>query len=210
MKTQADCPFEGKCWRFAYSRYLQDNGEYPEGKGTLTRQHMFLMGYASMSMVRPRGKKKKYGGLFAENFPHIDKGEKVNMCPHLVNRASERCEEYEKEQARLAQLSKPRKAWQREGKTPREHIPKPLREKVCRRDKFRCVFCHRYHGQLWNGVKVRIVVDHFYPLARGGNALDEGNLVVACHQCNHDKSDDIWELGCRVGYYNKTGAKKNE
>jgi 5-methylcytosine-specific restriction endonuclease McrA len=55
-----------------------------------------------------------------------------------------------------------------------------VREKVLRRDQFRCVYC---------GIKFppeSLTLDHVQPRVRGGDH-SEGNLVAACRTCNADK-----------------------
>jgi 5-methylcytosine-specific restriction endonuclease McrA len=57
---------------------------------------------------------------------------------------------------------------------------KKVRERVLRRDQFRCVYC---------GIKFppeSLTVDHVQPRMRGGDH-SEGNLVAACRPCNADK-----------------------
>jgi hypothetical protein len=62
-------------------------------------------------------------------------------------------------------------------------IPKRLRFKVMRRDKFRCQLCG-----LTQKDGVRLEVDHKVPVAEGGRNVIE-NLWTLCHPCNNGKSD---------------------
>jgi 5-methylcytosine-specific restriction endonuclease McrA len=61
-----------------------------------------------------------------------------------------------------------------------------VRDKVLRRDQFRCVYC---------GIKFppeSLTLDHVQPRVRGGDH-SEGNLVAACRPCNADKgSTPAW------------------
>jgi hypothetical protein len=51
------------------------------------------------------------------------------------------------------------------------------REKVFRRDRYRCVYC----GLVGTGAE--LTVDHVEPRMRGGDQ-SEGNLVTCCRACN--------------------------
>lgn len=58
--------------------------------------------------------------------------------------------------------------------------PDGVRERVLRRDDFRCVYC---------GIEMpaeALTLDHVQPRMRGGDR-SEGNLVAACRPCNADK-----------------------
>src|SRR5688500_8186260 len=46
---------------------------------------------------------------------------------------------------------------------PREHIPRAVRQAIYRRDGFACRYCGRKRGHA-----VKLELDHFYPVARGG------------------------------------------
>lgn len=56
----------------------------------------------------------------------------------------------------------------------------PLRERVFRRDGFRCVYC----GEVFAAED--LTLDHVEPRMRGGDD-SEGNLVTACRACNTRK-----------------------
>ena len=55
-----------------------------------------------------------------------------------------------------------------------------LRDRVLRRDGFRCVYC----GQIFPGDA--LTLDHVQPRMRGGDQ-SEGNIVTACRACNAEK-----------------------
>ena len=56
----------------------------------------------------------------------------------------------------------------------------PLRDRVFRRDGYRCVYCGIVHpGE-------QLTLDHVQPRMRGGDN-SEGNLVTACAACNTRK-----------------------
>ena len=57
-----------------------------------------------------------------------------------------------------------------------------VRARVLQRDGYTCAYCRR--GPL---PPAALHVDHATPLARGGPAWDEGNMVAACAQCNLSK-----------------------
>ncbi|HUG60377.1 MAG TPA: HNH endonuclease, partial [Methylomirabilota bacterium] len=63
----------------------------------------------------------------------------------------------------------------------REHIPRAVRQRIYTRDGFACRYCGRKRGHA-----VRLELDHFYPVSRGGND-DPDNLVTACFDCNRAK-----------------------
>jgi 5-methylcytosine-specific restriction endonuclease McrA len=55
-----------------------------------------------------------------------------------------------------------------------------LRDRIFRRDGFRCVYC----GNVFPGEQLSL--DHVQPRMRGGDN-SEGNLVTACRDCNTRK-----------------------
>jgi hypothetical protein len=55
-----------------------------------------------------------------------------------------------------------------------------MRERIFRRDGFRCVYC----GEVFPGEQLSL--DHVQPRMRGGDN-SEGNLVTACQACNTRK-----------------------
>ncbi len=54
------------------------------------------------------------------------------------------------------------------------------RQRIFRRDGFRCVYCAQVFPE------EELTVDHVEPKMRGGDRSD-GNLVTACHACNTRK-----------------------
>src|SRR3954467_4880591 len=61
------------------------------------------------------------------------------------------------------------------------------REKIFRRDRYRCVYC----GLVGTGAE--LTVDHVEPRMRGGDQSD-GNLVTCCRACNMLKgSAPAWQ-----------------
>ncbi len=59
--------------------------------------------------------------------------------------------------------------------------PASRRERVFRRDAFRCVYC----GNIFDAED--LTLDHVQPRMRGGDT-SEGNLVTACEACNTAKA----------------------
>lgn len=57
----------------------------------------------------------------------------------------------------------------------REGIPADLRERIVRRDGYRCRYC--------GGRAATMHVDHIVPVSQGGSTT-AGNLVAACPRCN--------------------------
>jgi 5-methylcytosine-specific restriction endonuclease McrA len=54
------------------------------------------------------------------------------------------------------------------------------RERILRRDRFRCVYC----GEAFAAEE--LTLDHVEPRMRGGDG-SEGNLVACCRACNEEK-----------------------
>lgn len=66
--------------------------------------------------------------------------------------------------------------------------PPTRRERVFRRDRFRCVYCGEEHAS------AELTLDHVEPRMRGGDA-SEGNLVTSCRRCNAEKgSAPAWSF----------------
>lgn len=63
-------------------------------------------------------------------------------------------------------------------------IPENLREKVRKRAKYLCEYCHT--NERWQ--YVRFTIDHIVPLNEGGETALE-NLALACFHCNRRKSN---------------------
>lgn len=68
----------------------------------------------------------------------------------------------------------------------RNKLTAKLRYEILKRDQFRCVLCGRSAAE--DGVKLH--VDHFIPVARGGLTI-ENNLRTLCQDCNLGKSDSM-------------------
>lgn len=64
----------------------------------------------------------------------------------------------------------------------RETISRELREKVLKRDKYRCRYCGTYEPPFH--------LDHVYPVIRGGETSME-NLVTSCARCNQRKHTSL-------------------
>lgn len=177
MIAEPFCPASGLCWRYAYSKYVEDGNPLP----LPSRGEMFRLGYACFAMTNK-------GGIYAES---------LAACPKEPNG----CPEYSKYLAKQRFNNLRFKG--RKQALHRDNISKELRSAIARRDKYTCVYCGRHHNQIDNyGRKVRGVIDHFVPLALHGLS-DETNLVFACFECNSAKSDSLWERGCRQGYYDR-------
>jgi len=59
--------------------------------------------------------------------------------------------------------------------------PETLRDRVLRRDGFRCVYCANFFPA------DALTLDHVQPRMRGGDG-SEGNVVSACRACNAEKA----------------------
>lgn len=71
-------------------------------------------------------------------------------------------------------------------------IAKTLRFKILARDGFACRYC----GAKAPGATLH--VDHVLAVAKGGRS-DAGNLITACADCNHGKSDGVL-IPTRTGF----------
>ena len=181
-----DCVYAGACWRRSYSLYvLQQPYLVPP-----TRMTLFLAGFANQKMM-PRS------GIFCDNMPFFEGGFH-NLCPAP---SCQDCYEYLKELRRRERAERRPPFKKFNNQTPRVWLAPALKRAVALRDRHTCVYCRRSHNQISQGKKVRVVIDHFIPLAQGGAASDPCNLCVACVDCNRAKETAIWEKGCRIGFY---------
>lgn len=185
------CEYSARCWRYSYSRRLLDRSyEIPPDRVT-----MLCDGYATFDMM-PKG------GLYAEHMPLVRDGQLINLCPAMQNQPLTSCPEHQKEARRLASLAKAREhSRQYFDARKRVWIAPEVRQAVAHRYHYTCVYCHRSHNQLWKGKKLKGHVDHYIPLALGGNEVEPSNLVFACEDCNQAKGANVWQFGCRIGYY---------
>ena len=72
---------------------------------------------------------------------------------------------------------------------------------IFKSDDFRCQYCGKTPS---DGVK--LVVDHIYPIAKGGGA-DRFNLTTACEDCNTSKSNKLLGLKETVRRFNLNDEK---
>lgn len=195
-ELQMNCPYVSRCRRYAYSVYLMRVGwdRFPPAI-----YQLFLEGYATQDMLDERAG----GRIFAEMMPSRSSGQVANLCPEYNGKGHRGCHEYKREAATQERIRKSRErlaAHRRDVHgNPRSHIPKPVRQQVAQRARYKCEYCGVVHGKYVDGTRVKCVVDHVVPLAQGGHPTDMGNLAFACHQCNTIKGTEIWERGCRKG-----------
>jgi len=157
---------------------------------------MVYANYATAEMVT----KDVSARLYAELVPNLQGGVAVNLCPDTPD-----CHEYRKEEARLARAQKAREAREKkQSQHPRFWMPKDLRRKIARKQRFQCAYCGIAQGAYRKGKRIKTCVDHVIPLSKGGSPLEESNLALACYDCNQAKSDQLWEFGCRIGFYDDT------
>lgn len=203
-----DCPYDKKCWRLAYTKYVLDNpntqqNEYPD------RATLFFLGYADASIANMRKSKRTgkdyYPGMYAETMPIA--GDPATHCPALSGNYED-CHEYKKEHDSWQKYEAKKK--EREQRYPnkrkRQYIPVDIRRAISQRDKYNCVYCNR-NSQILKLTGVKCQVDHFVPLAKGGDPVAPSNLVFSCQKCNRAKGEDIWERGCRIGFYDEIGEE---
>lgn len=62
-----------------------------------------------------------------------------------------------------------------------------LRAYILRRDEYRCVYCGAEPDRFY------LQIDHVIPRAKGGRT-HPANLVTACPECNHRKTDRVIEV----------------
>lgn len=201
------CEFSARCWRYSYSRYLQDNKGYPGGVPP-DRFSLVLDGYASQEQSQTYVSKDgavRNKGIYCKQLPMPGGG---NHCPEMALEGGKaECGEYIEETGRLARLEA-KHGTQRaryEATYKRAWIAKDVKCRVARKYKFNCAYCGRHYTDL-KAKGIRMVYDHVVPLKHGGSNT-ESNLAYCCYQCNSDKGDQIWAVGCRVGYYADPGAK---
>ena len=56
-----------------------------------------------------------------------------------------------------------------------------LKQRILRRDNFRCRFC--------GATDLALTIDHIMPTSRGGHPEKKANLVTACFKCNQKKAN---------------------
>jgi len=72
----------------------------------------------------------------------------------------------------------------KENKNNRSSLPKALRHKILKRDRFTCQACGA------RSPDVELEVDHKLPVSRGGTD-EESNLTTLCKDCNRGKRDRV-------------------
>jgi hypothetical protein len=73
-------------------------------------------------------------------------------------------------------------------KRRRSHISSHMRFEIFQRDGFKCHYCGIHKDGLPNGVK--LTLDHKRPYSDGGDD-SFANLITACSECNHGKSNKV-------------------
>jgi 5-methylcytosine-specific restriction endonuclease McrA len=169
------CNYTEICWKNAYSRYFKD---FPESiSAPPTRQTLMLEGYASIRIYPDRGISAKQ--IFEPCPLVVDEAYKVESCYEKIQQ--------DKRQRRTAEFY-----------TVRPNIPKQLRIDVSKRCHYCCQYCGVNINSInpINGTRYGGNIDHIIPLSQGGQTIDS-NLTLACKRCNNEKSDNMWELGCK-------------
>ena len=72
----------------------------------------------------------------------------------------------------------------KENKNNRSTLPKSLRHKILKRDRYTCQACGA------RAPDVELEVDHKIPISRGGKD-EESNLTTLCKDCNRGKRDRV-------------------
>lgn len=67
--------------------------------------------------------------------------------------------------------------------TKATEIPKWVKEIVWKRDKHRCIFCHKY-------VPIECACCHFIPRSAGGLGIPE-NIYTGCSKCHSEQDDGL-------------------
>lgn len=78
-------------------------------------------------------------------------------------------------------------------------IPQDIRERVLRRDGYRCRYCGSLDGPFQ--------MDHVYPESKGGET-SVNNLVTACRKCNNKKHAQVGMWPKPVGYWDEDVQQK--
>jgi|GEM_PF-1132073 len=65
-----------------------------------------------------------------------------------------------------------------------------LREKVLKRDNYRCVKCGSNGRDNTNFGRVELIADHIVPIALGGDEWDINNIQTLCSECNKIKTKE--------------------
>lgn len=172
------CEYETICWRRIYSKDLLERAE----KNFPPTRLQLLIDHKIPPSIYPKG------GIYAEHFPYLDSdGQYLNICPDLLGLQVEDCPEYKKEKRRQEHKVKYLSRFNR------VYIPKTVRQAVAKANKYTCAYCGRHiNSLLENGERLKGVIDHIVPLAKGGTN-DIENLTLACRECNSRKSDEIWD-----------------
>ena len=171
------CEYADICWRYIYSKDLE---EREDKSSPHTRLELLLLKKIPPS-IYPRG------GIYAEHFPHVSQdGVYTYVCPFIETGNFLVCPEYLKEY-RKRNRNKPRNS-----KFDRSYIPKEIRRSVAESCHYICSYCGRaINSADENGKKLRGVIDHIIPLAKGGTS-DIENLTLSCWECNSKKGDALW------------------
>ncbi|MCA9910896.1 MAG: HNH endonuclease [Anaerolineae bacterium] len=74
------------------------------------------------------------------------------------------------------------------------YIPEALRQRVAERAEARCEYCHLHEDQAYFAHEI----DHIYAEKHGGDKV-EGNLCLACADCNRPKGSDLCSLDPQTG-----------
>lgn len=193
---EIDCCLSKQCRRLAYTRYLAEGPGWvnaPPDNWTLVSS-----GFANSDIMDEKVR------VFCNNFPSPS-GE--NWCPLWNNLgAVEDCQEYENHMAKLRKAEERAKKRSNNGRR-RKWIPKAVRKEVSERSNYNCVYCERNVNKVVKGKRLGGRIDHVVPLDQGGHETDPSNLALACHPCNSDKSNNIWEFGCRIRYYEEINVE---
>lgn len=76
--------------------------------------------------------------------------------------------------------------------------------RILERDGFSCFYC----GRTPQEDRVKLCLDHLYPLSKGGDT-DLNNIVSCCEECNSKKADLVFDRETMNRFY-KAIAKRNE
>lgn len=192
-----NCPLKEMCWRYQYSRYLQDGNKY-DGKPP-ERMTLALQGYANSKIMTPKSTGKP-GGIYCETFPQQDR--KNTWCPDMQSQDFNQCHEYKKETKRQQNDKKKKESYLKRfpNSIKFSKIDFTTRQEISLKSKYKCVYCD-LHNSFIKSIGYRMSVDHIVPRALGGGDGKE-NLALACSRCNSKKGAKIWDFGCMIGKYN--------
>lgn len=195
------CEYSEICWRYWFTKYLNDIG-YTDDQPPERAEIAFELDVPAHLTQTKLSKKGAviYGGIYAEVLPIAS--DRDTHCPITRGQGPDKCHEYcKKKKVEERQANRTANYLKRfPNKKKRVNLSRDLQIEVWQKCKYKCFYCDRAHKHLEN-MGIKLVIDHYNPLALGGSPDNISNLVLACYNCNSAKGTEIWTKGCRIGFY---------